>query len=188
MDENIEFLLRDIKKIVFKSKDISRERKKRHDFVQQKLFGYFIKKGFSVKSEFGIIFRKLSRRKGSSIKSDFRNGYIDIYAEKKGFRIAIEFDSGQSVKWKSLEKLFQSKAQLCIALVSGPTRNLEISRKICYERNLKRAKQVTNEIIDHFERKDSFSFSSTLKDKRFWIGIVNLGIFEKINLYEFYNH
>jgi hypothetical protein len=46
-------------------------------------------------------------------------GILDIFAEKEGFKIAIEFDNGTFMKTGSVEKLLQSKANMNIGIVKG---------------------------------------------------------------------
>ncbi len=49
---------------------------------------------------------------------------MDMVAIKDGRRIAIEFDSGVNLKFKSIEKLFQIDADLCIGIVRGKSEKL----------------------------------------------------------------
>ena len=74
-------------------------------------------------------------------KSDdraFRNGNIDLVAVKNRRKIALEFDNGVHLKFKSIEKLFQIDADLCIAIIRGRSNTLA--------GNMQRIEQVKEEL------------------------------------------
>lgn len=51
-----------------------------------------------------------------------KQGYVDLFATGcNGQTIAIEFDSGISLRYNSIEKLLQSDADILIGIVSGGT-------------------------------------------------------------------
>ena len=80
-------------------------------------------KGYLTKKENPISF--ITKRVIDS-KEIARNGYSDLYGIKNETRISIEFDSGSHLKFKSIEKLLQSNASICIGIILGNKRNLEI--------------------------------------------------------------
>ncbi|MGD2093924.1 MAG: hypothetical protein PVH77_02845 [Phycisphaerales bacterium] len=76
----------------------------------------FAKGGYRVHLEYPINFRSRIRKSGDWVS---RNGNLDLVAIKKGRKVAIEFDTGVRLKFKSIEKLFQVDADLCIGIVRG---------------------------------------------------------------------
>lgn len=56
------------------------------------------------------------RKSGDRIS---REGNLDLVAFKNGRKIAIEFDTGVHLEFKSIEKLFQGDADICIGIVKG---------------------------------------------------------------------
>jgi hypothetical protein len=55
----------------------------------------------------------------------FLKEFLDLTAVKNGLKIAIEFDTGIRVKFKSVEKLLEVDAEMCIAIVKGGANALE---------------------------------------------------------------
>ena len=71
-----------------------------------------------------------------------KEGYVDLVAVKNGRKVAVEFDNGVHVKFKSVEKLFQVDADVCIGIVRGKTNGLngnveriEEVKKECGDKN-----------------------------------------------------
>ncbi len=62
---------------------------------------------------------------------------MDLVGIKNEQKIAIEFDSGVHLKFKSIEKLFQTDADVCIGFVRGKENSLE--------ENIERIKKITKE-------------------------------------------
>lgn len=87
-----------------------------HRRVLNELVEIFQDLGFTTKKEKETIFNSISVHK--SIKTQKR-GFIDFYAKKGDFVVAVEFDSGARLKYKSIEKLIQSEANLCIGITFG---------------------------------------------------------------------
>ncbi len=60
-------------------------------------------------------------------------GRIDLVARKGKFRVAIEYDYHELIKWKSFQKIVQIKPDVAIAITGngnlGP--NLERAKKYC---------------------------------------------------------
>ncbi len=122
MDEILKEIFEDIKIVLLNSMDIQ-SRRERHKFINGKIFRLFLKKSFKTYSEYKISFQNRHRRKTYTNYGDIRGirkGRIDIYAIKNNLRIASEFDTGLMLRWKSIEKLLQCDAQICIGIVSGP--------------------------------------------------------------------
>ncbi len=95
-----------------------------HRDVINKLKSLFIKGGYKVRLEYPICFNSRIRKSGDCIS---RNGNLDLFAVKKDQKVAIEFDTGVNLKFKSIEKLFQAEANLCIAIVRGNSDTLDCS-------------------------------------------------------------
>jgi len=143
--DHLEWELDDLAQLCFserKSKD------NLHSDLLLKLQLFLNKKGYNVIREYPIKFNTMRRR---DHKKYVRPGYIDIYAERmnKSFifftsknetksspssKIAIEFDSGNLLKYKSIEKLLQSGARTCLGIVRGDGKytNLTLQNKERY--------------------------------------------------------
>ncbi|OPY50094.1 MAG: hypothetical protein A4E48_02015 [Methanosaeta sp. PtaU1.Bin060] len=104
-----------------------------HFELISKLQKFLNKCGYNATREYPISFKTVRRR---DLKEYIRRGYIDLYAEpmtdsdlsdifqKKMHnnypaKIAIEFDSGIRLKYKSIEKLIQSEVETCFGIVKG---------------------------------------------------------------------
>ena len=61
-------------------------------------------------------------------------GYIDLLAFGKNQTIALEFDSGMSLKYKSIEKLLQCDADILFGIVRGESRWLNSKAILDYNR------------------------------------------------------
>ena len=79
-----------------------------------------VRNNFRVEGESPIFHDHQTLRTG-----DFRmkQGYIDLIAHGKDQKIAIEFDSGTSLKYKSIEKLLQCDADVLLGIVKGRSRS-----------------------------------------------------------------
>jgi len=109
-------------------------RKELHRGVICKLKRVFVEGGYRVRLEYPICFESRIRKSGDKV---LREGNVDLVAVKNGRKIAIEFDSGVHLKFKSIEKLFQVDADVCIGVVRGKSNALE--------GNIKRIEQLKQE-------------------------------------------
>ena len=107
-------------------------------------------------------------------------GYIDVFAQKDDLKIAVEFDRGASLKYKSLEKLLQSGANTCIAIAYGPKRDSVGGDKYCLEKNLSRLNQVCGELCQYYHETHNEHRFQELIDKDLWLGIVKMDVFMHI--------
>ncbi len=105
-----------------------------HKCLVGELKKLFADGGYRVYLEYPICFESKVRKSGERIQ---REGYLDLYAVKNGRKIAIEFDTGVHLKFKSIEKLFQVDADLCIGIVRGNAN--------AFEDNIKRIEAVKKE-------------------------------------------
>jgi len=108
-----------------------------HRNVLDGLKALFAKGGYKVYLEYPIHFKSRIRKSGDWIS---RDGNIDLVAVKNGRRVAIEFDTGVRLKFKSIEKLFQVDADLRIGIIRGKLNksgsldmNIEIFEKLTKE-------------------------------------------------------
>ncbi len=83
-----------------------------------------------------------------------RSGFMDLYGKKEGVRIAIELDSGEHLKFKSIEKLLQSNANICIGIIYGN----------------KNKKQLVNENVKRILSRMHFLNNT---EKEFWIFMIS---------------
>ena len=105
-----------------------------HSSMMDKLKRMFVEGGYRVHLEYPICFESRIRKSGDKIQ---REGNVDLVGVKNGRKIAIEFDSGVHLKFKSIEKLFQVDADVCIGVVRGKASALE--------GNIKRIEEITKE-------------------------------------------
>ncbi|MHC4620553.1 MAG: hypothetical protein ACYTEQ_22630 [Planctomycetota bacterium] len=91
--------------------------------------------GYRVSLEYAIWFESRIRKSGDTIK---REGNIDLVAVKNGRKIAIELDTGVHLKFKSIEKLLQADADVCIGIVRGGPN--------AFEGSVERIEEVREEI------------------------------------------
>ena len=111
------------------------ERKGLHKEVIDKLKNVLINEGYKVHLEYPIHFKSRIRKSGETIQ---REGNVDLVGSKNEQKIAIEFDNGVHLKFKSFEKLFQTDADVCIGLVRGKEKSLE--------ENIERIETITKEL------------------------------------------
>ena len=83
----------------------------------------------------------------------------------------------------SLEKLLQSNANVCIAIVYGPKRESLGAEKYYLEKNILRLNQVYNELCQHYRKINNFFGFHELINKNFWLGIVKMDIFKQITYF-----
>ncbi len=163
-------IIEGIKDILSRSRDYSRPIQ--HEFLQQELFDFFRLHGFETFFEFEFsYFHKYRNTKNLGKIRLIEFGRIDIYAKKeKNVDIAIEFDSGATLKWKSIEKLLQCQAQYCFGIVGGGKTNSQLKLDMYDEKTLWKYKLVFEEQILYFDAKKQFTDLFNLLNKNIWIG------------------
>ena len=88
----------------------------------------FRKRGFYTTREYPIY----------KIKDDSgRAGRIDLVARKGKFRVAIEYDHHQLIKWKSFQKIVQIKPEVAIAITGKGELDANLLRADKYKIALK---------------------------------------------------
>jgi hypothetical protein len=95
------------------------------------------KGGYKVYFEYPIHFKSRIRKSGDWIS---RDGKLDLVAVKNGRRVAIEFDTGVRLKFKSIEKLFQVDADLRIGIIRG-----KLNKSGNLDMNIERFEKLTKE-------------------------------------------
>jgi len=126
-----------------------------HRTVIDKLKRMLIEGGYRVHLEYPICFESRIRKSGDKIR---REGNVDLVGIKNGRKIAVEFDSGVHLKFKSIEKLYQVDADMCIGVIRGKANVLE--------ENIERIKGVTKD----------FGFL----EKDFWLIVLTERIAHKV--------
>ena len=109
-------------------------RKGLHRDVLDGLSRVFVKDGYRVWQEYPVCFESRIRKSGDKVS---RDGNLDLVAVKNGRKVAVEFDNGVHLKFKSIEKLFQVDADLSIGIVRGKFNTLGA--------NIKRIEQLKGE-------------------------------------------
>jgi hypothetical protein len=107
-----------------------------HKDVIDNLKNVLINEGYNVHLEYPIHFKSRIRKSGDKV---IRDGNLDLVAFKDRDKIAIEFDNSVFLKFKSIEKLLQVAANVCIGVVRGKANTLEGS--------IKRIEQVKEEYV-----------------------------------------
>jgi len=95
------------------------------DLVITKLHHCLWQNGYKVRSLAYINFFTFTARHPTAQQ---RSGYIKLKARKGNHTLAIEFDPGLVVRFKSAEKLIQSGCSIKIAIVRGNLRNRSVLR------------------------------------------------------------
>ena len=109
-----------------------------HCDVLNRLKALFVNGGYKVHLEYPVHFESRIRKSGDKVS---RDGNLDLVAFKNGRKIAIEFDTGVHLKFKSIEKLFQVDADMCIGIIKGRLNTLG-----SLNANVERIEQVRGEI------------------------------------------
>ena len=109
-----------------------------HRDVLDRLKALFANGGYKVHLEYPIQFESRIRKNGDKVS---RDGKLDLVAFKNGRKIAIEFDTGVHLKFKSIEKLFQVDADMCIGIIKGRFNSLG-----SLNANVDRIEQVKREL------------------------------------------
>ena len=162
---------------------LQNNRVERHREVENSLFNLFKGLGFETFKEYRINIRSKFRTGNRFGKLRQRDGgIIDIYAkdQTQNVKLAVEYDNGALIKWKSIEKLLQSDAHYCFALVFG-SKN-ETYDPHYYKNNFMRIQQVYTECISYYNETKEFNKLHRLIKKRFWFGVANKGVLNEISL------
>lgn len=125
-----------VKRICFSANVENREGL--HRDVLDRLKALFANGGYKVHFEYPIQFESRIRKSGDKVS---RDGKLDLVAFKNGRKIAIEFDTGIHLKFKSIEKLFQVDADMCIGIIKGRLNTLGTLNT-----NVERIEQVKGEL------------------------------------------
>ena len=99
----------------------------KHDETVNQIEQIFRKNGFYMTREYPIY--KLKDGSG-------RAGRIDLVARKGKFRVAVEYDHHEVIKWKSFQKIVQIKTDVAIAISGNGTLQLDIERAKNYVKHL----------------------------------------------------
>ncbi|MFX1294619.1 MAG: hypothetical protein ACFFD2_07175, partial [Promethearchaeota archaeon] len=187
MTEIPDYIVGAIRSILEKSKS-TRERIIRHDFIQNSLYLFFDDMKFIPIKEYSINYRNKYRNKKRFGESRFiRDGKIDLYSYKDNLNIAIEYDNAATLKWKSIEKLFQCDAKFCFGMISGPKNYTSKLNDFYVKKNIWKLQQTFKEhLMLYNEIKDYESYYKLL-NKRFWLGIGSAGYLEEFNLKDILN-
>ena len=165
---------------IFRNAKLIEKRVPKHKFIQDSILELFNWVNFRAKREYQISYnrRYRSKARNGEIKTKAK-GYIDIFANTRNFGVAFEYDNGALVKWKSIEKILQSNALYCFGIAYGP-RGQNYAQN--YRENLKRVQQVYKEVISDYRKFKYFGQPNFLLKKHFWLGIIQSGIFERVNI------
>lgn len=107
-------IVEEIKKSCF-NQDIQ-SRKNLHALLIDNLISLFRRNNYRVEIESSILRNHLRLRNGVVQGG---KGYVDLLAIGQNQKIAIEFDSGATLRYNSIEKLLQSDADILIGIVRG---------------------------------------------------------------------
>ena len=83
------------------------------------------KNNYRVENGHDLLYKHLTLKTG---RVQREHGIIDLFAEGLNHTIAIEYDSHRSLKYKSIEKLLQSNADILIGIVGDGTLNYNKER------------------------------------------------------------
>lgn len=132
-----------------------------HDSLLNMLSNFYRDRGFVITREYPIRFDSYFLREN---KIETSNGLIDLVLDSDSQKIAIEFDSGVTLKYKSIAKLIQSNADVRVGIVKGRKSYSVYETK--------------------YKMKDVVRRVSYLP-KDFWLISINQRVAEKINLNDF---
>ncbi|MHA1227274.1 MAG: hypothetical protein ACTSPV_11075 [Candidatus Hodarchaeales archaeon] len=121
MNSNNEKIIKMIEEICFKEKNI-KKKSNVHKRILVSIYGSLRMKGHSVRGgrtpEYKMVFRSRKRR-GSDDGWVMKKGRIDIVAKKNEEIVLVEYDTGTTIKYKSVEKMLQKEADIRIAIITG---------------------------------------------------------------------
>lgn len=124
-----------IKEICFNF-DCNNERRFIHRNTLNEIKNFLENCNFITQLEYPIIF-DYKTTKGDTIF--MKNGFIDLVAESNQIKIAIELDSGNHLKYKSIEKLLKTNFDILIGIVKGNSGSPELIQE-----NIDRIKSKMN--------------------------------------------
>ena len=87
-----------------------------HELYLNDLETWLRGRGYETAREKSIMYGHRDR-KGDAICS--KRGLIDLYAKNMDHDVAVEFDNGKRLKFKSMEKLNNSNADILVGVVAG---------------------------------------------------------------------
>jgi hypothetical protein len=87
-----------------------------HDLFLTALENWLRVKGYVTVREQNIFYRHWDRRSDAICS---KRGLIDLYARNNDHKVAVEFDNGKRLKFKSIEKLNDSDADILVGVVAG---------------------------------------------------------------------
>jgi hypothetical protein len=119
------------------------KRKGLHINFLRRLKFYFKTQYLGVRREYALKYQSIHRKTG---ELSWKTGLIDlvVFIEAKKL-IAVEFDSGKKLKYKSLEKLLYSNSEVLIGIVRG-------SHKESYEKNRENNLGRLKEVIEEYKK------------------------------------
>ena len=121
--------IEEIKSLCF-SQDIQ-TRQNLHSLMINNLARLLVRNNFRVEVESPIFHDHLTLRTRVMEKTQ---GYIDLVAFGTSLKIAIEFDSRRSLKFKSIEKLLQCDADVLLGIVCGQSKGSDYRTDLDYNR------------------------------------------------------
>lgn len=110
----IQNFLEIIKELCFKFSVGFLSRRETHKKLLSQLKDIFTQQNYITILEYPITFKYL-KIKDKSIW--YRQWYIDLFCYNSKYKIAIEFDSWSSLKYKSIEKLIQVDSNMSIGII-----------------------------------------------------------------------
>ena len=154
MDDMDYDIVKSIEDICF-NQNINISRKELHTELLNKISVFLKNKNYLIIPEHHVEY-EATIRKTNTIK--IKNGRIDILGINPPQFIAIEFDTGLNLKYKSIEKLIQSEANILIGIVKGESNYATYS-------NLERLASTINEEIN-YERPNTRFYLIILATKK----------------------
>ena len=97
----------------------------KHNETVNQIDGIFRKNAFYTTREYPIF--KMGDNSG-------RKGRIDLVARKGKFRVALEYDHHNLIKWKSFQKIAQIKPEVAIAITGSGSVEPNIKRASKYRK------------------------------------------------------
>lgn len=87
-----------------------------HELYLNELETWLKAKGFETARERSTVYEHVDR-KGGTICS--KRGMVDLYAKGRDHKVAVEFDNGKRLKFKSIEKMNNSDADILVGVITG---------------------------------------------------------------------
>jgi hypothetical protein len=107
-----------------------------HQSFLRELGAYLSSRGYTPHLEYPTSFFGLRRRDSFS---SIRKGYIDLLFEKDKLLVGIEFDNGNRLRFRNIEKLLQSNLDMSIGIVhtsSSIPENIHRIKQVMLEQKL----------------------------------------------------